>query len=125
MFGCKGESPTSPQQLKSGKYTGNLFLTEYNGTDSATTMKYKINFTFADSGWYTYANYFPSGAGSFQNKADSIILTDKVMHVAIGDMNLILSGTFYEINRSDSLIMIQNDTRYNRYRYINLVFATQ
>ena len=125
LFGCKSESPTSPQPIKNGNYTGNLFLTQYIGTDSAATTKYIINFTFADSGWYTYTNYWPSGAGSFQNKADSIILTDKVLHTAIFDWTLILSGAFYKINRSDSLIMIQNDIGYHRYRYINLVLLAQ
>ena len=125
LFGCKSESPTSPQPLKNGNYTGNLFLTQHAGTDSATINKYLITFTFADSGWYTYTNYFPSGAGSFQINADSIILTDKVVHLAIGDMTLILSGAFYQINRPDSLILIQNDMQYHRYRYINLVFSPE
>jgi hypothetical protein len=122
LFGC--ESPTSVQ-LKNGNYTGNLFLTQYVGTDSASTSKYQINFTFTDSGWYKYSNYFPSGGGTFQNKPDSIILTDLANHVAIGDWTLIFSGAFYKINRSDSLIMIQNDIRYHRYRYINLILSAQ
>jgi hypothetical protein len=117
FFGC--ESPTSIQ-LKNGNYTGNLFLTQYVGTDSASTSIYQINFTFTDSGWYKYSNYFPSGGGTFQNKSDSIILTDLVTHLAIFDWTLILSGTFITINRSDSLILIQNDTQHHRYRYINL-----
>ena len=117
FFGC--ESPTSVQ-LKNGNYTGNLFLTQYVGTDSANTSKFHINFTFTDSGWYIYSNYFPSGGGTFQDKLDCIILTDLVAHPAIGDWTLILSGTFFKINRSDSLIIIQNDTQYHRYRYINL-----
>ncbi len=126
LAGCKSNSPSSPapqKSIKYGPYIGSMLLTNNTGTDSSSAARYPIQFTFADSGWYTYANYFPSGAGSFQIVSDSVILTDKVAHIAIGDMTLILSGSFFLDTRTDSLILLQNDLKYRRYRYISLAFT--
>ncbi|MHB8853610.1 MAG: hypothetical protein ACYC6P_09690 [Ignavibacteriaceae bacterium] len=71
------------QPVNSGNYSGNLLLTKYFGTDTSTTTKFPIYFSFADSGLFTYNNYNPSGAGTFQNTDDSVILTDKVVHLQI------------------------------------------
>ncbi len=120
MPGCKSGSPTSPQPFTHGNYAGSLLLTEFTGTDSAKTTKYPIAFTFADTGWYSYAEYFPTGAGTFAIQGDSLILTDKVAHLAIFDWTLILGGSFYRPIRADSLVLIQDDSAHRRRRYISL-----
>ena len=126
-------------RLTPGTYVGNFFCTFYAGTDSAITISNSVTFTFVDTGSYNGYTLFPdsgwyhcyggglnppSGGGIYHVTSDSIILSDRVAHTADFDWTLILNGAFSIQFRTDSLIMKQNDTKFLRYRYINLALQT-
>jgi len=62
----------------------------------------------------------PSGAGSYRLNGNTLTLTDTVPHTADFDRSLILNGDFTYFNDANKITLTQDDTKYRRYRTIEL-----
>ncbi|HEY9164594.1 MAG TPA: hypothetical protein VIS48_00370 [Candidatus Kryptonia bacterium] len=118
---CNTTGPSSSLSIQVGTYEGTFSITNFVGTDSASTQQSQATFTFSDTGWYTCrGGLFLPGAGEYKILGDSLYLTDMLARVAIFDLTQVLDGSFHVTMDGDSLVLAQNDERLDRYRTIKL-----
>ncbi|HEY9165869.1 MAG TPA: hypothetical protein VIS48_06875 [Candidatus Kryptonia bacterium] len=121
---CTTTGPSSNLSIQSGTYTGTFSITNYVGTDSASTQQTQATFAFSDTGWYTCGGgLVPTGGGKYNVTGDSLYLQDMVAHLAIFDWTLILNGSFHGAVDGNKLTLTQDDKAYHRYR--NIVITRQ
>jgi hypothetical protein len=113
----QGENPIQP--LRIGDYVGTFSIRSEDGTTQAglVILRFRAK-TYSCTPERLYLP--PSGAGTYRLTGNTLTLTDTTAHTAEFDWTLILNGDFAYFNDGHKITLTQDDTKYRRYRSIEL-----
>lgn len=122
LCSCSNTSgPSFNLSIQPGTFTGTISLTNYAGTDSASTQQSHVEFTFTDSSWYKFSGgVMLYGGGEYQFKGDSLYLQDMLARPEIFYNYQILEGSLYAKYVYGKLTLIQDNKKSRQYIVITL-----